>query len=220
VTGRRGDVVSEQILTQLAQEAGRLAALGFMACTAGNVSACLEREPLQVSMSPSGVDKGQLKPSDFIRVGADARPLAPDTRKPSDEALLHLRIYQATACSAVCHGHPPHAVALSLGADPLIALHGIEMQKAFAGTSTHLCERNLPVVNNSQDMEELSRWVTTARNPLVPAVLVRGHGVYAWGATVREAGRHLETVEYLCRILLLARASGIALPPLASAAQR
>jgi methylthioribulose-1-phosphate dehydratase len=93
------------------------------------------------------------------------------------------------------------------------------MQKAFAGTSTHLCARNLPVVGNSQDMEELSRWVTAARIPSVPAVLVRGHGVYAWGMSVREAGRHLETVEFLCRVLLLARGAGIALPPLASAVQ-
>jgi methylthioribulose-1-phosphate dehydratase len=217
---QRGDVVSEQILTQLAGEAARLASLGFMACTAGNVSACLERDPLLVAMSPSGVDKGQLKPVDFIRVGPDARPLAPDSRKPSDEALLHLRLYQAVGCSAVCHGHPPHAVALSLGAEAVIAVHGIEMQKAFAGTATHLCERNLPVVANSQDMEELSRWVLAARQAAVPAVVVRGHGVYAWGASVREAGRHLETVEYLCRVLLLARAHGAVQPPQSSAAQR
>jgi methylthioribulose-1-phosphate dehydratase len=212
--------VSEQILTQLAGEAARLASLGFMACTAGNVSACLEREPLVVAMSPSGVDKGQLKQVDFIRVGADARPLPPDQRKPSDEALLHLRLYQALGCSAVCHGHPPHAVALSLGAEGIIGVQGIEMQKAFAGTATHLCERNLPVVANSQDMEELSRWVLAARNPAVPAVVVRGHGVYAWGASVREAARHLETVEFLCRVLLLARAHGAAQPPQSSAAQR
>ncbi len=211
--------MSEQILTQLAAEAARLAALGFMACTAGNVSALLERDPLQAVMSPSGVDKGQLKPSDFIRIGPDSRPVLPDSRKPSDEALLHVRIYQAVGCAAVCHGHPPHAVALSLQADQLVAVHGIEMQKAFAGTSTHLCARNLPVVGNSQDMEELSRWVTAARIPSVPAVLVRGHGVYAWGMSVREAGRHLETVEFLCRVLLLARGAGIALPPLASAVQ-
>ncbi len=212
--------MSEQILTQLAGEAARLAALGFMACTAGNVSALLEREPLLVAMSPSGVDKGQLKPLDFIRVGADARPLPSDQRKPSDEALLHVRLYQAVGCSAVCHGHPPHAVALSLAAEGAIAVQGIEMQKAFAGTQTHHCERNLPVVANSQDMEELSRAVLAARNATVPAVVVRGHGVYAWGASVREAGRHLETVEFLCRVLLLARAPlGVPVPQ-SSAAQR
>jgi methylthioribulose-1-phosphate dehydratase len=200
--------VSEQTLTQLAAEAARLSALGFMACTAGNVSVLLERDPLVVGMSPSGVDKGQLKAGDFIHIGGDAKPIPPDTRKPSDEALLHLRLYQSVGCHAVCHGHPPHAVALSLDAGPVVAFRGIEMQKAFAGTTTHDCERLLPVIANSQDMEELARWALAARNPYVPAVLVRGHGVYAWGASVREAGRHLETVEWLCRVLCLARQVG------------
>lgn len=201
--------MSEQMLSQLAGEAARLANLGFMACTAGNVSVLLERDPLLAAMSPSGVDKGQLKPADFIRIGADARPLPPDARKPSDEALLHMRIYQATGCQAVCHGHPPHATALSLGGGREIISRGVEMQKAFAGTSTHIGECRIPIVENSQDMEELAGFVCAARTPQVPAVVVRGHGVYAWGNSIREAGRHLETVEWLARTLWLCRVGGI-----------
>lgn len=204
--------MSDQLLSHLAAEAARLAHLGFMACTAGNVSVLLEREPLVAAMSPSGVDKGQLKAADFIRIGADAKPLPPDARKPSDEALLHMRIYQATGCQAVCHGHPPHATALSLGGDNSIITRGIEMQKAFAGTSTHHGECRIPIVENSQEMEELARSVLAARLPQVSAVVVRGHGVYAWGTSIREAGRHLETVEWLSRILWLCRSGGIALP--------
>lgn len=202
--------MNDHILTQLAAEAARISQLGFMACTAGNVSALLERDPLVVAMSPSGVDKGSLKPADFIRIGADAKALPPDARKPSDEALLHVRLYQQAGCQAVCHGHPPHAVALSLGSGSNIDFSGIEMQKAFAGTTTHVCARMLPIVENSQDMEELAVAVLAARCNDVPAVLVRGHGVYAWGRSVAEAGRHLETCEWLSRIVLLCRAAGIA----------
>ena len=200
------------MLLQLAAEAARLAQHGFMACTAGNVSVLLERDPLVAAMSPSGVDKGQLKAADFIHIGSDAKPLPPDARKPSDEALLHMRIYAATACNAVCHGHPPHATALSLGGGDVIVSRGIEMQKAFAGTATHQGECHIPIVENSQDMEELARLVLAARLPQVPAVIVRGHGVYAWGNSIREAGRHLETVEWLSRILWLCRTGGIILP--------
>jgi methylthioribulose-1-phosphate dehydratase len=202
--------VSDSVLTQLAIEAARISNLGFMACTAGNVSALIEREPLVVAMSPSGVDKGSLKPADFIRIGADAKALPPDGRKPSDEALLHVRLYQQAGCQAVCHGHPPHAVALSLGGGAGIDFSGIEMQKAFAGTATHACLRVLPIVENSQDMEELATAVLAARRADTPAVLVRGHGIYAWGRSVAEAGRHLETCEWLSRIVLLCRAAGIA----------
>lgn len=196
-------------LISLAAETKRIADLGFMACTAGNSSVLLEREPLLVAMSPSGLDKTRLVPESFIRVGADGRPQGGDTRKPSDETLLHLALYQLTGCAAVMHGHPPHAVALSLDADSAIVFRGIEMQKAFAGTTTHDCTRRLPVIDNSQDMAVLTQHAAAARDADTPAILVRGHGVYAWGRTPAEAARHLEAVEWLSRILLLSRAAGV-----------
>jgi methylthioribulose-1-phosphate dehydratase len=194
-------------LADLAAEGRRLAGLGFMACTAGNLSTRLPSGT--VAMSPSGVDKGSLVPADFILLGEDGRPQPPDTRKPSDETALHLSLYGRVSCGAVCHGHPPHAVALSLGAASAIRVHGIEMEKAFAGIPTHERELLLPVIENSQDMAELSRHALAALRPDVPAVLVRGHGVYAWGKSPKEAARHLETVEWLCRLLWLCRAARI-----------
>jgi methylthioribulose-1-phosphate dehydratase len=197
------------LLIALSAETKRIADLGFMACTAGNSSVLLEREPLVVAMSPSGHDKTKLVPESFIRVDAAGKPLAPDTRKPSDETLLHVALYRHVGCGAVLHGHPPHAVALSLDAERHVVFRGIEMQKAFAGTTTHDCTRRLPVVENSQDMGVLAEATLAARDADVPAVLVRGHGVYAWGRTPAEAARHLETVEWLCRLLLLSRAGGV-----------
>jgi methylthioribulose-1-phosphate dehydratase len=200
------------LLTELATEARRLAGLGLMACTGGNLSVRLPEAPARVAVSASGLDKGALRGEDFILVGEDGRPLDGDRRKPSDETVLHLAIYRATGCACVCHGHPPHAVALSLAPGPSIRTAGIEMQKAFAGTRTHACVRALPIIDNSQDMGELSARALAAIDPDVPAVVVRGHGVYAWGRSVSEAGRHLETVEWLCHVAWLARTAGIPLP--------
>ena len=196
-----------QLAEECAREGRRLAGLGFMACTAGNISARWSQDPLQALMSPSGIDKSQLAAEGFLLCDEQARPVGGTQGKPSDETLLHLALYAATGCGGVAHGHPPHAVALSLiesGAE--VVFEGIEMQKAFAGTATHACRRVLPVVENSQDMRELSQRVLAVRQAEVPAVLVRGHGVYAWGRTVAEAGRHLETVEWLCRLRWLMRA--------------
>jgi methylthioribulose-1-phosphate dehydratase len=204
--------VSEQILNSLAAEAARLSQLGYMGCTAGNVSALLATEPFAVAMSPSGVDKGKLMASDFIRIDQSAKALAGDTRKPSDEALLHVRIYLLVGCASVCHGHPPHAVAMSMQSGPALTVAGIEMQKAFAGITTHKGVHHLPIVDNSQDMEELADAVKKARNPSIPAILVRGHGVYAWGNSVKEASRHLETVEWLARCVWMCRVAGVSLP--------
>ena len=197
------------LLSDLAAEARRLSAAGFMACTAGNLSVRLASGG--VAMSPSGVDKGALTPADFILLGDDGRPAPPDTRKPSDETALHVALYRQLGCGAVCHGHPPHAVTLSIDAKHAVRVHGIEMQKAFAGVTTHERELLMPVIENHQDMAELSRRALAAISPEVPAVLVRGHGVYAWGKSPKEAARHLETVEWLCRILWLARCASISL---------
>jgi len=204
-TMRRPEASMHPLLTELADEARRLAGLGLMACTGGNLSVRLPGNPEQIAVSASGLDKGRMGPGDFILVDANGRPIPPDTRKPSDETALHLAVYGATGAHAVCHGHPLHAVALSLDAGDAIEVSGIEMQKAFAGTTTHQCVRRMPVIDNSQDMAELSARAIAARNPEVPAVIVRGHGVYAWGRTIAEAGRHLETVEWLCRVMAIAR---------------
>ena len=203
------------LLLHLAAETKRIADLGFMACTAGNSSVLMARDPFSIAMSPSGVDKTRLLPESFIRVGADGKPQGGDVRKPSDETLLHVALYQHAACGAVLHGHPPHAVALSLDAESQVAFRGIEMQKAFAGTTTHDCTRRIAVIDNSQDMAELATRaiaalvLAKADDSWAPAVLVRGHGVYAWGRTPSEAGRHLEAVEWLSRVWLLSRAASV-----------
>jgi methylthioribulose-1-phosphate dehydratase len=176
-----------------------------MACTGGNLSVRIPGDPERIAVSASGLDKAGLRADDFILVDAAGLPVPPDLRKPSDETALHLAVYRLTGAGCVCHGHPAHAVAMSLKAGDAIEVSGIEMQKAFAGTRTHQCTRRMPVIDNSQDMAELSLRLQSALNPEVPAVIVRGHGVYAWGRTVAEAGRHLETVEWLCRVLWLSR---------------
>ncbi len=200
--------MSSQLLSDIAREAQRLAGLGFMACTGGNLSVRLPDAEFTVAVSVSGVDKGRLTAADFMLVGADAKPKPGETRKPSDETALHVALYQATGCGSVCHGHPTYAVTLSLVVGDHVRFHGIEMQKAFAGTTTHECERLLPVIDNHQDMAVLAQRAVAARVAEVPAVLVRGHGVYAWGRTSTEAARHLETVEWLCRVVYLRRALG------------
>jgi methylthioribulose-1-phosphate dehydratase len=191
-----------------AAEARRLAGLGLLACTAGNLSVRLPEGA--VAISASGLDKGQLTAEDFIVLDEAGRPRPPDARKPSDETGLHLALYRQLGCGAVCHGHPPHSVAMSLGAGDAIVSSGIEMQKAFLGVGTHEGAVRMPVVDNSQDMAELARRALAAAAPPCPAVIVRGHGVYAWGRHPGEAGRHLETVEWLCRVLWLARAGASA----------
>lgn len=197
-------------IESLADEGRRLASLGFMACTSGNLSVRLSRdgEPVEIAISAAGRDKATLAAADFLRVDAAGRVRASEPRRPSEEVAVHLAIYaQLSEVRAVAHGHLPHAVALSLEGPSVLRFAGLEMLKAFAGAAGHEGPLLLPVIENSRDVADLARGWQAARVPDTPAVVVRGHGAFAWGRSPAEAARHLEAVEWLCRVELLRRAA-------------
>jgi methylthioribulose-1-phosphate dehydratase len=51
---------SAQLAANLASIAKSFHARGWLLGTSGNLSAVVQREPLRLAMSPSGVDKGEL----------------------------------------------------------------------------------------------------------------------------------------------------------------
>src|SRR5207247_10533029 len=67
------------------------------------------------------------------------------------------------------------------------------------GVSTHEHREWLPILENSQDMEELAGETKRmlGHNPQVHGFLIRRHGMYTWGKDLAEAGRHVEILEFL-----------------------
>lgn len=64
-------------------------------------------------ITPTGVDKGLLKPSDIICMKADGDIIG--HHKPSSEYPFHLAIYKARKdIKAIIHAHPPALVAFSI----------------------------------------------------------------------------------------------------------
>jgi hypothetical protein len=53
------------------------------------LSAVVQREPLRLAMSPSGVDKGELAAEQLLSIDEHARIVSQHAGKPSDESLLH-----------------------------------------------------------------------------------------------------------------------------------
>jgi methylthioribulose-1-phosphate dehydratase len=80
-----------------------------------------------------------------------------------------------------------------------IALSGFEMHKSIAGFTTHESVVDLPILENAQDTVKLAGAIETRLGaiPAVPAYLLAGHGLYTWGATMDDARRHLEGLEFL-----------------------
>jgi methylthioribulose-1-phosphate dehydratase len=185
----------------LCRVVAELAAQGWCQGTGGNFSVTLDREPLRLLITRSGVHKRHLTPEDLMLLGAGGRPVKGETAKPSAEALLHTRIVEATGAGSVLH---VHSVANTLLGEHFadrggFLLRGYEMLKGLEGVATHEAEVFVPVLHNSQDMPALAEEVGRlfAERPGVHGFLLAGHGLYTWGAGLEQARRHVEIFEFL-----------------------
>lgn len=176
---------------------GRFAsARGWVAATSGNFSCRLDAAHALVTRS--GIDKGAIDAGDVSVV-----PLAgPIPDGMSVETPLHLARYRASAnVGAIVHVHTIAATVLSRAdlAGGAVRFSGFEMQKALSGVTTHESVVDLPVFANDQDTTALAATIETrlGGDAPVPGYLLAGHGLYAWGATMAEARRHLEGLEFL-----------------------
>lgn len=199
-----------ELAAELAAVGRGFYARGWVFGTSGNFSAVIAREPMRLVITSTGLDKGALDASSFIEMDENARVVR-GSGKPSAEALLHTTIVRELGAGSVLHTHSVWSTVLS-GAHAArggIEIRGYEMLKGLEGVRTHEHREWLPILENSQDMTELSDRVAKLlrENRAVHGFLLREHGLYTWGATVQEAKRHVEILEFLLEVV--ARASTI-----------
>jgi methylthioribulose-1-phosphate dehydratase len=191
--------------TQLAALARNFYSRGWVLGTSGNFSAVLSREPMRLAITSTGLDKGSLTSKHFLEMD-DTAKVQRGEGKPSAEALLHVAIVRGLKAGAVLHTHSVWSTVLSETFAPQggLALEGYEMLKGLEGVRTHQHREWLPILENSQDMVELSQQVTQVllENPGLHGFLLRGHGLYTWGYSLPEAKRHVEILEFLMEVLV------------------
>jgi methylthioribulose-1-phosphate dehydratase len=177
---------------------------GWVLGTSGNFSAVIQHEPLRLAITSSGVDKGALTAGQILQIDADARVVAGSGR-PSDEARLHTAVVRSRGAQAVLHTHSVWSTILSEAHASAggVSISGYEMLKGLAGVKTHEHQEWLPIIENSQDMPALARTVeqTLAKHADTHGFLLRRHGLYTWGASLAEAKRHIEILEFLLEVI-------------------
>ncbi len=204
-TNGNGDDAAHAALARGLAAAGReFYGRGWVLGTSGNFSAVVSRDPLRLAITASGLDKGALTPEQILEIderGAVTRGAG----RPSDETRLHLSVVKARGAGAVLHTHSVWGTLLSEAHAPAgrLVLEGFEMLKGLAGVRTHEHRETLPVIENSQDMDALSRSLeeALARHPAAHGVLLRRHGLYTWGRDLAEARRHVEILEFLLEVV-------------------
>lgn len=188
---------------QLVQTIKALHVRGWCDGTGGNFSVVLEDQPLQLLMAPSGVDKGQVSADQLIVVDQTCNVLRGEGNA-SAETALHLHIIDATKAGAVLHTHSVPGTVLSRQYENagMITLEGWEMLKGLHGIKTHATSVNIPVISNSQAMQDLSDAITPSLATAPCGFLVAGHGLYAWGENLETSKRHIEILEFLLNVKL------------------
>ena len=173
----------------------------------GNFSAVVRRRPLLLAITASAQDKGKLRPSQVLQVDerGTVKGRGRTNLRPSAETLLHLEIVRHRGAGAVLHTHSVWGTVLS-DAHAMrggLEISGYEMLKGLSGVTSHEHREWVPIVENDQDMNRMSRHIgdTLERHPNAHGILLRRHGLYTWGDTLADAARHVEILEFLLEVV-------------------
>jgi L-ribulose-5-phosphate 4-epimerase len=197
-------------LTQLRQDVLdanlALPAHGLVKLTWGNVSG-VDRDSGLMAIKASGVDYATMTAEDVVLIDLESGDVLDGERKPSTDTPTHRALYNAyDAIGGIVHTHSTWATAWAqaereipllgtthadLMADPVPVTRQLtaeEVERDYEGeTGTVLIER----IGDRVDE--------------IPAVLVRGHAPFCWGATPAKAVEIAVTVEEVARLALLTR---------------
>ncbi|MCR4682851.1 MAG: L-ribulose-5-phosphate 4-epimerase AraD [Clostridiales bacterium] len=184
----------------------RLAEEGLVILTWGNVSK-IDRERGAVCIKPSGVPYAGMKPEDMVVVDMEGNVIEGSLR-PSSDTDTHLELYRRfPGIGSVVHTHSTYATAFAQAKRP-VRIYGTTHADAFAGDIP--CTRDLTDEEIGGRYELATGQViaetfeTRGIDPLsVPAVLVSGHGPFAWGRNEKAAVDTAVTLEETAKMALL-----------------
>ncbi len=193
-------ITIEQQKEEIASSIRAYNAKGWSPATSTNYSFKFENSEIYVSKS--GIDKSQFTADDFMTVDENGEGTGEFlTSKPSAETLIHCVLYELfPETKVILHSHSVYPVLISQNHDNSVEFEGYEIQKGFAGQTTHDSTVIIPIFNNTQDMIEFSTVLKENKDRISNhTFIMKKHGTYAWGKNLFEAKRHLETLEYLCQ---------------------
>jgi L-ribulose-5-phosphate 4-epimerase len=194
------------MLEQLKQEVWRanleLVSTGLVLQTWGNVSG-IDRVRRLMVIKPSGVPYEAMKPAHMVVVSLETGKVVAGSLKPSSDTATHLELYRAFAgIGGVVHTHSLYATAWAQARRPI---------PPFGTTHADFCHGEVPCTRLLTAKEIRSDYEASTGRLIVqtfrkldpmhrPAVLVAGHGPFAWGTNAHEAVHNAVALEFIARV--------------------
>jgi methylthioribulose 1-phosphate dehydratase / enolase-phosphatase E1 len=195
------------LISQLCEQFYRI---GWATGTGGGVSIRVggpsENRPYRVFVAPSGIQKEDMIGEDIFELDMEGRvvaaPKTPNLRQSACTPLWYVVYKLRPSANCVIHTHSLNAQMATL-LDPTeesetIKITHLEMLK---GVGNHAYDDVLevPIIDNRPTEDLLAEQLEKAiiKYPNCNAVLVRRHGLYAWGDSWEQAKTQCESFDYL-----------------------
>jgi L-fuculose-phosphate aldolase len=170
---------------------------GMTTLSGGNLS--IKDDNGDIWITPSGIDKGKLTPRDVMCVQANGAIVGP--HKPSIEFPFHRKIYELRPdFQAIVHAHPPALVSFSI-VRKVPDTRIIPQANRVCGPVGY-APYALP------GSEKLGENIAITFAEGYNIIILENHGMAAGGASLQDAFRRLETLDFCARTLIRARALG------------
>ncbi|MDZ4260711.1 MAG: methylthioribulose 1-phosphate dehydratase [Pseudomonadota bacterium] len=179
---------------------------GWMAGTAGNLSARSNEDKGCFWITSSGLPKGNLDADDLILIRSsdgEVQQRLRENARPSAETSIHQAIYSLFPSAQACfHVHTVDACLATARVDHRateMRLPALEMIKGL-DIWEETPQVSLALFDNMFDVPLIAHQIRkrfTHNPPQIPALMIRNHGITVWGSSLQQAYNRTEIIEFI-----------------------